>query len=174
MFQRRFTLVALLPLLLVAFFLTFLLIAFYILPTMSSTRVILAVDFEVKGRKVSVSFVIYRIVIIGIWASARGVLPIVHTSTGHISRPQRLGEKYKVGGSQHQKILLLLSFQDFCSGHRLWLDNLRVRAKWLSKCRQEVTKFTSLATFQYGMQSFSNYDLLDRFGSKKRALPSPG
>ena len=74
MFQRRFTLVALLPLLLVAFFLTFLLIAFYILPTMSSTRVILAVDFEVKGRKVSVSFIIYRIVIIGIWASARGVL----------------------------------------------------------------------------------------------------
>jgi len=56
MFQRRFTLVALLPLLLVAFFLTFLLIAFYILPTMSSTRVILAVDFEVFGRVQGVFF----------------------------------------------------------------------------------------------------------------------
>merc|ERR1719209_1282386 len=56
MFQRRFTRIALLPLLVVVFLLTFLLVAFYILPTMSSTRVILAVDFEVFGRVQGVFF----------------------------------------------------------------------------------------------------------------------
>ena len=46
---------------------------------------------------------VFVFVFVGIWASARGVLPKVHTSTGHLPRPQRLGQKYKVGSSQNQK-----------------------------------------------------------------------
>ena len=49
----------------------------------------------------------FEFVFVGIWASAGGVLPKVHAPTGHLPRPQRLGQKYKVGSSQNQKPFLL-------------------------------------------------------------------
>ena len=104
MLHRRLTVFAFLTL---VAFVTILLVAFYLLPTMSSNRVILAVDFEVRRRGSTICWTSrylgeckYLQVFAGIWASARGVLPKVYTSTGHLPGPQRLGEKYKVGSSQ--------------------------------------------------------------------------
>ena len=69
MFQRRLTLFALLTL--VVAFLSLLLVAFYLLPAMSSSRVILAVDFEVKSRRMSICWfcICFRCVFVfaGIW-----------------------------------------------------------------------------------------------------------